>query len=102
MCLTKSSHITSSTYASLKEKVCNKQSCGSAIYFDADPDPGFYLMRIRIRLFTLMQIRIQILACLKPIKCSNRLISHTFWLFICKLMRIRIQLHTLTRILITI
>jgi hypothetical protein len=49
---------------------------------DADPDPSF-------------QIKIQTLK-----KCSNRLIFHTFWLVICKLMRIRfrIQLITLMRI----
>ncbi len=29
---------------------------------DADPDSDFYLVRIRIPLFTLMRIRIQILA----------------------------------------
>ncbi len=62
--------------------------------FDMDPDvnldPDFYLMsmRIRIRLFTLM------------------LLFHTFWLVICKLMRIRIhfriQLVTLKRISILI
>jgi hypothetical protein len=37
----------------------------------ADADSDFYLMRIRIRLFTLMRIRIQILVSeyrLKPIK----------------------------------
>jgi hypothetical protein len=49
---------------------------------DPDPDPIF-------------QIKAQILK-----KCSNRLIFHTFWLFICKLMRIRfrIQLFTVMRI----
>jgi hypothetical protein len=82
----------------------------------------FYLMRIRILFdldadpdrdptfhFTLMQIRIQILASkysLKPLKkCSNRLIFHTFWL-VMKLIRIgvrfRIQLTTLMRIRILI
>jgi hypothetical protein len=70
---------------------------------DADPDrdPTFH--------FTLMQIRIQILASkysLKPLKkCSNRLIFHTFWL-VMKLIRIgvrfRIQLTTLMRIRILI
>jgi hypothetical protein len=36
----------------------------SSYHPDADPDSDFYLMRmrIRIRLFTLMRIRIQILA----------------------------------------
>ncbi len=48
--------------------------CGSGSDFhpDPDPDPSF-------------QIKAQTIK-----KCSNRLISHTFWLFICKLMRIRI------------
>jgi hypothetical protein len=41
---------------------------------DLDPDPGF---KKRI----------------KPLeKCSNRLIFHTFWLDMCKFMRIQIQL----------
>jgi hypothetical protein len=77
---------------------------------DADPVSDFYLMRIRvrIRLFTLMRIRIWIqnLASkkrLKPLKkCSNRLICHTFWLFICKLMRIRFFTLMRMRILIRI
>ncbi len=72
---------------------------------DADPDSEFYLMLMLIPdsnpNFHL--IRIQILASkqrLKPLKtCSNRLIFHTFWLIICKLMRtrfrFRIQLITL-------
>ncbi len=51
------------------------------LHFDADPDPSF-------------QIKAQNL----EKKCSNRLIFHTFWLVICKLMRIRIQLITLMRI----
>ncbi len=61
------------------------------IIFDADPDPEFYLMRkrIRSRFFTLKRIQIQILDS-KYMKCSNRLLFHAFWLFICKLMRIRI------------
>ncbi len=58
---------------------------------DGDPDSDFSLMRIRIRLFT--RIWIQILSSkwrLKPLKnCSNRLIFHTFWLFVWKLMQIR-------------
>jgi hypothetical protein len=38
-------------------------SCGSGFFFDADPDPDFYLMQmlIRIRLFTLMRILTRIL-----------------------------------------
>jgi hypothetical protein len=38
--------------------------CGSDYHFDADRDagPDFYSMRIRISLFTLMRIRIRILA----------------------------------------
>jgi hypothetical protein len=35
---------------------------------DADPDPDFYLMRIRFRLFTLMRILIQILSSQKRLK----------------------------------
>ncbi len=59
----------------------------------------FYFMRIRIRLFTLMRIRI--LASnkrgLKPLKkCLNRLIFHTFWLDICKLIRIRFRIQLIT------
>jgi hypothetical protein len=52
------------------------------------------LMRIRIRLTSLMRIRIwfQILASkkmFKPVKkCSNSLKFHTFWLVICKMIRI--------------
>jgi hypothetical protein len=52
-------------------------------------------MRTRIRLFTLMRIRIQILDSKKTAqtleKVLNRLIFHTFWLVICKLVRIRIR-----------
>jgi hypothetical protein len=56
----------------------------------------FYLVLIRIRLFTLMRIliRIQILASKMAQtleKGLNRLIFHTFWLDICKLMRTRIR-----------
>jgi hypothetical protein len=50
-------------------------------HFDPDPDPGF-------------QIKAENLE--KVLK--NRLIFHTFWLVICKWMRIRIQLVTLMRI----
>jgi len=55
----------------------------------------FYLVLIRIRLFTLMRIRIQILASKMAQtleKVLNRLIFHTFWLAICKLMRMRIRM----------
>jgi hypothetical protein len=39
--------------------------CGSA-HFNADPDPAFHcLMRIRIQIFTSVQIRIQILLLIK-------------------------------------
>jgi hypothetical protein len=74
----------------------------------------FTLMRIRILFFTLMRIRsrillvtlmrvwIRILASKERLKTlnSNRLIFHTFWRIICKLMWIwiRIQLITLMRI----
>ncbi len=51
-------------------------------HFDADPDPD-----------PSFQIKAQTMK-----KCSNRLVFHTFWLVICKLMRIRIQLITLMRI----
>jgi hypothetical protein len=47
-------------------------------HFDSDPDSDFYLAQT----------------------LENRLILYTFWLVICKLMRIRIQLITLMRILI--
>jgi hypothetical protein len=75
----------------------------SSYHLDADPESDFYLMRIRIRLFSLIRmrirIRIQILASTRLKlwkKCSKRLIFHTFWLVICKFMRIRfrIQLNT--------
>ncbi len=69
------------------------------------------LMRMRILLVTLMWTRILIhilpVTLILPFtlmqvqtlkKCSNRLIFHTFWLFICKFMRIRIQLISLMRI----
>ncbi len=43
---------------------CGRELIRSAQHLDADPDSYFYLMRIRIRLFTLTRIRrrIQILA----------------------------------------
>jgi hypothetical protein len=67
---------------------------GSWVLFDAeaDPDPTFHQNPDHI-----FHIKAQTLK-----KCSNRLIFHTFWLFICKSMRIRIQLTTLmwSRILI--
>ncbi len=56
-------------------------------HFDADPDPACHLDPDPSF----------------PLKwCSNMLIFHTFWLFICKLMRIRIQLITLMRMQIQI
>jgi hypothetical protein len=58
-----------------------------AFPFDADPESNF-------------QIKAQILEGLK--KCSNTLLFHTFWLVICKLMRIWIQIITLMRIRIQI
>jgi hypothetical protein len=70
---------------------------------DADSDPAVTLMQIRVRILSFSLTRImhgpvpsfKIKAqTLK--KWSNRLIFHTFWLVICKLMpiliRIRIQL----------
>jgi hypothetical protein len=59
-------------------------------HFDADPDPDFYLMRIRI--FTLLRIRIPASKYRLKLKCSNRLLPYrTFWLLICTWMRIRIR-----------
>ncbi len=59
------------------------------------------LMRIRILPFTLNAVpdpdpssQIKIQKTLK--KCSSRLIFHTFWLFICKLMRMRIRIQLIT------
>ncbi len=68
------------------------------------------VLRIRIRLvtligmrilpFTLVQMRIRILSYKYRLtnlkKCSNRLIFHTFWLFICELTRIWIQILLIT------
>ena len=58
-----------------------------ACHFDADPDPTFHFDGVP-------DLSLQIKA---QKKCSNRLIFHTFWLVICKFMRIRfgIQLFTL-------
>ncbi len=66
-----------------------------------DPDPDFYLMRMRMqiqfRLFTRMhpdpsfQIKAQTLKIV-----LNRLKFHTFWLVICKLMRIRFLIQLIT------
>ncbi len=57
---------------------CLSVWCGSGSYFhfDAHADPDFSL-----------QINVQNFE-----KCSNRLICHTFWLVICKMMRIRIRI----------
>jgi hypothetical protein len=41
-------------------------------HVDTDPDSAFYLMRIRIRLFTLMRIRIQILASKKRLRLLKK------------------------------
>jgi hypothetical protein len=53
-------------------------------HFDSDPDadPGFQVKALNLE------------------RCSSTLLFHTFWLFICKLMRIRnrIQLITFRRI----
>ncbi len=54
----------------------------STFHFDADPHPHPSFQK-RLR---------------KLKKCLNRFIFHSFWLLICKLMRIRIQLITLMRI----
>jgi hypothetical protein len=60
-----------------------------ACHFDADPDPAFHFDADPYPSFLIKK------------KCSNRLILLTFWLVICKLMRIRIQLITLIRIQLT-
>jgi hypothetical protein len=66
---------------------------------------------IRILLVTRMQIRnrIGIRICIYLVtksqnlkKCSNRLIFHTFWLVICKLIRIRIRIQFITLMLLRI
>ncbi len=49
---------------------------------DADPDPSLQINAQKVTLN----------------KCSNRLIFYTFWLVICKLFRIWIQIFTLMRI----
>ncbi len=70
-----------------------------ACYFDADSVTLMWV-RIRIRILpsTLMRIRISIPASKKRLKtlkkCSKWLIFHTFWLVICKLMRIRIRIRS--------
>jgi hypothetical protein len=85
----KFSHFVLDLYERLKATILEKPSASvadvdpdPACHFDADPDPDptFHLMRIRIlasksRLKTLKRF-------------SNRFIFHTFWLAICKLMRI--------------
>jgi hypothetical protein len=53
-----------------------------ACHFDADPDPSLQINAQKVTLN----------------KCSNRLIFYTFWLVICKLFRIWIQIFTLMRI----
>jgi hypothetical protein len=60
------------------------------LHIDADPDLT-YSMRIRTRLFTLMRIRIQIQVSKKAQTLEKVLKFHTFWLDICKLIRIRIR-----------
>jgi hypothetical protein len=63
-----------------------------ACHFDADPDLTFHFhAEPNLDPDLSFQIEAQIMK-----KCSNRLIFHTFWLFIGKLL-IRIQLITLTR-----
>jgi hypothetical protein len=48
--------------------------CGSGSWFlfDADPDPDFYLIRIRIRFFTLMRIRVRLLAGSNPWQSAQK------------------------------
>ncbi len=58
--------------------------------FNADPDPDFYLMRMRIGSdfspWCGSVFRPSFQKRIKPLKkCSNRLIFHTFWLVVCKL-----------------
>jgi hypothetical protein len=68
-----------------------------------DPDPDFYLMRMRMR----MQIQFRLFTRMHPdpsfqIKAQtlkivlNRLTFHSFWLVICKLMRIRFWIQLIT------
>ncbi len=66
-------------------------------HIDADPNPAFYF-ESGCGSGSLLPNKSS-----KPWKkCSNRLMFRTFWLVICKLMRIRIQLITLMRIRIRI
>ncbi len=62
--------------------------CGSGFLFDVGPDldPNFHSDQDPD---PSLQIKAQ-----THEKCLNRLIFHTFWLVICKLMRIRIQFIT--------
>ncbi len=66
---------------------CGSRSCLSlwwirillcTFHFDADPDPSFPIKAQNLE------------------KCKNRLLFHTFWLVICKLMRIRIRIQAIT------
>jgi len=69
----------------------------STYHPDADPDLDFYLMRIRIFYLAKIGIRNQMRTRIRPkplVKGSNRLIFHTFWLVICKLMLIRVRFWT--------
>ncbi len=75
--------------------------CGSGFFFDSDPDPTFHPDANSV---PDPDPSFQIEA--KTLKCLNRLIFHTFWLVVRKLMRIRIrfriQLITLMQIRILI
>jgi hypothetical protein len=66
----------------------------AACHFDADPDPTFPF-DADPNAVPSFQAKAQNLE-----RCSSTLLFHTFWLFICKLMRIRnrIQLITFRRI----
>jgi hypothetical protein len=76
---------------------------------DADSDSDFYFIRVRIFFDAGPDLdptfhsdqdpdpSLQILAQTHE-KCLNRLIFHTFWLVICKLMRIRILIFYLMQI----
>jgi hypothetical protein len=61
-----------------------------ACHFDGDPDPD-----PTFPFDADPDLSIQTKA-KKLVKCSNLLIFHTFWLVICKLMRIRIQIQLVT------
>jgi hypothetical protein len=62
----------------------------AACHFDADPDPTFHF-DADPDADPSFQVKALILE-----RCSSTLLFHTFWLFICKLMRIRNRIQPLT------